>query len=84
MVMGPTPPGTGVIWLTLSLTFSKSTSPSNFHPDFVRLEGTLVIPTSMIQAPSFIISEVTKLAFPKATISMSAFLQISFMFFDLL
>jgi hypothetical protein len=31
-VMGPTPPGTGVIQLALFLACSKSTSPTNLHP----------------------------------------------------
>jgi len=32
-VIGPTPPGTGVIQLDLILAVSKSTSPTNLEPD---------------------------------------------------
>ena len=46
--MGPTPPGTGVIALTLSLTSSKSTSPTI-------LSAILFIPTSII-IESFIVT----------------------------
>ena len=38
--MGPTPPGTGVIALTFSLTVSNSTSP-------IILSPTLLMPTSI-------------------------------------
>ena len=32
IVMGPTPPGTGVIAAAFSFTSSKATSPTSFHP----------------------------------------------------
>ena len=42
-VIGPTPPGTGVIQDATSLTSLKSTSPSNLFPDF--LEASKIIQT---------------------------------------
>ncbi len=65
MVKGPTPPGTGVIWLATSLTSSKSTSPTS--PVSVRL-----MPTSITTAPGLTMAAVTNLALPMATIRMSA------------
>lgn len=47
MVMGPTPPGTGVIALVCGATFSKSTSPQSL------LFSSLWMPTSITTAPSF-------------------------------
>src|SRR5918994_7645499 len=49
MVIGPTPPGTGVIQEAFSLTDSKSTSPTN-------LPDCLLVPTSITTALSLIIS----------------------------
>ena len=46
IVIGPTPPGTGVIALTLYSTLSKSTSPTSFP-------STLFTPTSMIYTVSY-------------------------------
>ena len=66
MVIGPTPPGTGVIALTLFFTWSKQTSPTI-------LSSTRVVPTSMITAPSLTISAVTKSGFPIAATKISAF-----------
>ena len=63
---GETPPGTGVIALTLSLTSSKSTSPTI-------LSATLFIPTSIIIESFFTQSPLTKFATPTATIKISAF-----------
>src|SRR5712691_367174 len=65
-VMGPTPPGTGVMARALRLADSKSTSPASL-PVSRRL-----IPTSMTTAPSLIISPVTTPALPAATQSTSA------------
>ena len=47
MVMGPTPPGTGVIALHFGATESKSTSPHNL------LSAVRLIPTSITTAPYF-------------------------------
>src|SRR5512139_2872399 len=50
MVMGPTPPGTGVMQEATSLTVSKSTSPASLAlPDSVM--PMRLTPTSMTQAP---------------------------------
>ena len=52
IVMGPTPPGTGVSAPATDFTFSKSTSPTSF--DFpAESGGNLLIPTSMTVAPFF-------------------------------
>ena len=40
-VIGPTPPGTGVILEHLGATFSKSTSPTSLYPLFVFSDGIL-------------------------------------------
>jgi hypothetical protein len=66
IVIGPTPPGTGVMARALRLADSKSTSPTSF-PVSSRL-----IPTSMITAPSFTMSPVTTPALPAATQRTSA------------
>ena len=66
MVIGPTPPGTGVIALAFSLTVSNSTSPTILSP-------TLLIPTSMIIEFFFTQSPFTKLATPTAATRISAF-----------
>ena len=56
MVIGPTPPGTGVIKLAFLLTPSKSTSPTILYPLGFDRSSTRVIPTSIITASSFTIS----------------------------
>ena len=71
MVIGPMPPGTGVIAPAISFTFSKSTSPHSF-PASLRF-----IPTSMRIAPSFTISAVTVFTLPTALTIISAPRQIS-------
>ena len=48
IVIGPTPPGTGVIAVDLGSIIPKSTSPTNVDPDDVGL-STRLIPTSMTQ-----------------------------------
>ena len=60
MVMGPTPPGTGVIQLHLGATLSKSTSPVRRLPDFFVASAMRLMPTSITTAPSFTMSAVTK------------------------
>ena len=64
-VMGPTPPGTGVIIDAFLLTKSKLTSPT------ILLFSARLIPTSMTMAPY--LTSVTKFLDPAALITMSAF-----------
>src|SRR5579862_1892703 len=52
IVIGPTPPGTGVIAPATSLTLAKSTSPTS-------LLSTRVVPTSITTAPGLTISALT-------------------------
>src|SRR5256885_8548985 len=72
IVIGPTPPGTGVILDATSRTPSKSTSPFNRDPDFAEESGTRLVPTSITAAPGFTISRLIIPALPAATIRMSA------------
>ena len=58
MVMGPTPPGTGVIAEAFGSTEAKSTSPQ--RAPF----SSLSIPTSITAAPSLTMSPVTNFALP--------------------
>src|SRR5690606_41089634 len=71
MVINPTPPGTGVIQDDFLDTSSKSTSPYSLKPDFVSVESSRLIPTSIKTAPSFTISAVTKCLRPMAATTMS-------------
>ena len=73
IVIGPTPPGTGVMYEHFGATSSNLTSPVSLKPDLVFALGTRVVPTSTITAPSFTISAVTKFGEPRAAIIMSAF-----------
>ena len=66
MVIGPTPPGTGVINEHFGATSSNLTSPVSLKPDFFVESGTRVVPTSITTAPSFTISAFTKLGCPNA------------------
>ena len=66
MVIGPTPPGTGVIALDFSFTVSKSTSPTILSPS-------LFIPTSITIEFFFTQSSFTNLATPTAATMISAF-----------
>ena len=65
MVMGPAPPGTGVMYDAFSIT-SGATSPQTL-PSALRL-----MPTSMTTAPSFTMSGVMKPALPTAATRISA------------
>ena len=58
MVIGPTPPGTGVIWPATSAQRAKSTSPQSLP------SGRRLIPTSMTTAPGLTMSAVTKRGCP--------------------
>src|SRR5829696_8097365 len=64
-VIGPTPPGTGVMAAARSFAAAKSTSPT--RPSFVRF-----VPTSITTAPSPTMSPVTSPAEPAAATSTSA------------
>jgi hypothetical protein len=66
MVIGPTPPGTGVIIPATSLALSKSTSPHSLP------SGRRLMPTSITTAPGLIMAPVTILGLPVATTSTSA------------
>src|SRR5215470_5212933 len=66
MVMGPTPPGTGVMARARLDADSKSTSPASLP------ESRRFTPTSMTTAPSLIMSPVMKRGRPAATQRMSA------------
>src|SRR5207244_1295660 len=66
IVIGPTPPGTGVMAPATSAAEAKSTSPAS-EPSRSRLT-----PTSMTQAPGLTIRPVTSFARPTAATSMSA------------
>lgn len=72
LVMGPTPPGTGVIHEHLELTASKSTSPRRREPLLVVGSGTRVVPTSITIAPSLTISSFRNPGTPSAATIMSA------------
>ena len=65
IVIGPTPPGTGVIALATLETASKSTSPT-------KPESVLLIPTSITIAPFFTQSPLTYFGIPTAAIIISA------------
>ena len=58
MVIGPTPPGTGVMKLLRGATFSKSTSPESLNPLFFVASRMRVVPTSMMTTPDLTISAV--------------------------
>ena len=80
IVIGPTPPGTGVIDPAISLAASKSTSPLKIATILLGsfalgFSPTLLTPTSMTQAPGLIHSGLTRPGTPAATIRMSARLQ---------
>ncbi len=50
-VIGPTPPGTGVIFDAIGDTPAKSTSPTSLYPVFLDASATRLMPTSMTTAP---------------------------------
>ena len=71
IVIGPTPPGTGVIKPTFDDTLFRSTSPTILYPFDEERSFTLVIPTSIIDEPSFIISPLINSGIPIAEIMIS-------------
>mmetsp|Transcript_15182 Transcript_15182/g.45779 ORF Transcript_15182/g.45779 Transcript_15182/m.45779 type:complete len:373 (+) Transcript_15182:227-1345(+) len=77
MVIGPTPPGTGVMRDAFSLASSKCTSPTSRYPSFFEGSSTALMPTSMTTAPGFIQSPRIISARPHAAITTSASRQIS-------
>ena len=54
IVIGPTPPGTGVMADATVLTASKSTSPTMRYPRFLVASGRSLMPTSITTAPGLI------------------------------
>jgi PAS domain S-box-containing protein len=66
MVIGPTPPGTGVIWLATWLTPAKSTSPQSLPA------SSRFMPTSITTAPGLTMSAVSTLRLPTAATITSA------------
>ena len=74
--MGPTPPGTGVIYPALSQAGSKSTSPersATVFPVFSLIFSPIrLTPTSITHAPFLIHSGLTSPGTPAATIRISA------------
>ena len=70
IVIGPTPPGTGVIASTLCFNESKSASPTRMGLPLLSL--ILLIPTSITIAPSFMCSDLRKFGDPIAKITISA------------
>ena len=72
IVIGPTPPGTGVISDATSLTSSNFTSPTMRYPRGRDASVTRLMPTSITTAPGFTMSAVTISGLPMAAIRMSA------------
>lgn len=54
IVMGPTPPGTGVMAAAFSLHSSNAQSPTSRYPAFFVASSTGLVPTSMTTAPGLI------------------------------
>ena len=79
MVMGPTPPGTGVIFEATREALSKSTSPTKRRPDFRDASGMKFVPTSTTTAPGFNQLPFTNWAWPTAATTRSASLTILLM-----
>merc|ERR1719454_2126731 len=72
MVMGPTPPGTGVIFEATLDADSKSTSPTRRRPDFRDASGMKFVPTSTTTHPGFNQLPLTNWAWPTAATTISA------------
>ena len=75
MVIGPTPPGTGVIAPATGATLAKSTSPA--ISGFPSGPGTRLMPTSITVAPGLTQGAVTRPGRPTAATRMSARAQTS-------
>ena len=65
----------------ISATSSNRTSPVSLNPDFVAVEGTRVVPTSITTAPSLTIFPLINPGAPRAAIRISALAQTSSRFF---
>jgi len=71
MVMGPTPPGTGVRNAATPSTSAASTSPTSRYHFFFDASSTALMPT-LTTAPRFSQAPLTKLGLPHAPTTMSA------------
>ncbi len=71
IVIGPTPPGTGVMSDATSFADSKSTSPTRRYPERAEASAIRFMPTSITTAPGRIMSPVTSFARPAATMRIS-------------
>mmetsp|Transcript_9477 Transcript_9477/g.15050 ORF Transcript_9477/g.15050 Transcript_9477/m.15050 type:complete len:221 (-) Transcript_9477:494-1156(-) len=78
MVIGPTPPGTGVMREATRLASPKCTSPTSRWPSFFVGSSIGLIPTSMTTQPGFSQSPLTISALPSAATKMSACCTFSF------
>mmetsp|Transcript_44982 Transcript_44982/g.97711 ORF Transcript_44982/g.97711 Transcript_44982/m.97711 type:complete len:200 (+) Transcript_44982:163-762(+) len=78
MVIGPTPPGTGVIFDATARASLKATSPTSLWPSFLVESSTALIPTSMTTQPGLSQSPLTISALPRAAMTMSALRTFSF------
>ena len=72
MVIGPTPPGFGVILPAMGWMAAKSTSPTSFVPVLLVTSGTRFTPTSMTTTPGLTMSAFRNSATPIAAMMMSA------------
>mmetsp|Transcript_21458 Transcript_21458/g.61246 ORF Transcript_21458/g.61246 Transcript_21458/m.61246 type:complete len:504 (+) Transcript_21458:39-1550(+) len=72
IVMGPTPPGTGVIFAATPFASAKLTSPTSRCPSFFVASSTGLMPTSITVQPGFSHSPRTNSALPMAATTMSA------------
>mmetsp|Transcript_23899 Transcript_23899/g.56946 ORF Transcript_23899/g.56946 Transcript_23899/m.56946 type:complete len:294 (-) Transcript_23899:58-939(-) len=72
MVIGPTPPGTGVMSPATWRQPSKSQSPTSRYPAFLVGSSTGLVPTSMSAAPGFTHSRLIMPGCPAAATTMSA------------
>mmetsp|Transcript_27223 Transcript_27223/g.84631 ORF Transcript_27223/g.84631 Transcript_27223/m.84631 type:complete len:308 (+) Transcript_27223:1228-2151(+) len=72
MVMGPTPPGTGVILDATRFAAAYSTSPTRRLPDLRVASGTKFVPTSTTTQPGLSHAPFTKPARPTAATTTSA------------
>ncbi len=70
-VIGPTPPGTGVIHEAISLA-DFSTSPTSTYPRALFTSSTRLMPMSITTAPGFIQDFFTIFGLPTAAIKISA------------
>mmetsp|Transcript_11284 Transcript_11284/g.30262 ORF Transcript_11284/g.30262 Transcript_11284/m.30262 type:complete len:260 (-) Transcript_11284:765-1544(-) len=72
IVIGPTPPGTGVMCAATPCASAKFTSPTKRWPNFLVASSTALMPTSMTTQPGFSHSPRTYSARPTAATTMSA------------